>query len=82
MDRGMKMRINLEHVVEINRFMRKLNQTPLQKLEIYMDDKEIVIDPEKIEEWRFTGLSNLDFLRDIIEGMEGDEDEILPQVQK
>lgn len=57
------MKIKLEELVEILKFLDDINNNSLGDLEITLDGREIVIPHYTITEWKFTGLSTLDFLK-------------------
>lgn len=56
------MKINLEEFDELIARFREINKAPLDELEIYQDGVRVVIPPKALEDYRFTGLSNRDFL--------------------
>lgn len=56
------MRINLEEVDALINRLREINNVPLNELEIYENGERVTIAPKALEDFRFTGLSNRDFL--------------------
>jgi len=56
------MRVNIEHVRKIQAERMKINKSHLKDIEWYENGKKIEISPKKIEEFRFIGLNNLDFI--------------------
>lgn len=61
-----KVRIDMEEVISIQKRTNEINETELNKIEFYYQNKKIDIDNEAVEEWRFTGMTNFGFARDFV----------------
>lgn len=55
------MRVSLQELLAAQAYLDKINKCPLDKIVWYDNDDEMDVAPELIEEWRFVGLSNVDF---------------------
>ena len=55
-------RIDIEHVLKIQAERFRINSLNLKEIEWYEDGKKVEISPELIEEFKFTGLCNTDFI--------------------
>ena len=55
-------KVNLTDVRWMLKLRRTINSADLQYLDIYDGTRKITVDPKSLEEWRFTGLNNVDFL--------------------
>jgi hypothetical protein len=65
-------RIDIEDVFALRKEMKRINSMPLCEIEWFENGKPIVVSQEKLDEFLFTGLSNMDFIltdayRDYIE---------------
>jgi hypothetical protein len=56
------MKINVEEIIEQERRRREINRLELSEIEWFKDGVKLEVDPEDIEEWRFIGLSNVQFV--------------------
>jgi hypothetical protein len=54
--------INIEEVMALQNRRREINSTPLKEIIFKKDGHPINIPPELLEEFRFTGLNNVDFI--------------------
>ncbi|BCG50139.1 hypothetical protein [Ralstonia phage RP13] len=73
------MRVSIERVESIREELRRINVEDLANLEWYdKDGYKIVVPPEVIEEWKFTGLGNTFFLDEILAHM--DEWRVIPKI--
>lgn len=69
-----KIRINLELIEQFIDFKRRINSTPLQDIEFFRGGKPVAVSAEEIEEWRFTGMSNLSFAEELAQDDPPDND--------
>lgn len=56
------MKLNIEDILDAQSTRNKINQMDIKNIEWYLDGKKIFISDETLEEWKFTGLSNTDFV--------------------
>ncbi len=56
------MRVDIEKVREMQEYRRKINEQELKDIEWYEKGKKIGHSSEEIEEFKFTGLNNIDFI--------------------
>lgn len=56
------MKINIEEILAAQERRSEINTTDIKDIQWYLEGKEIVIPSETLEDWRFTGLSNTDFV--------------------
>lgn len=56
------MKINIEEILEAQQRRSEINSTDIKEIEWYLDGVRITIPDETLEEWRFMGLSNTDFV--------------------
>lgn len=56
------MKVNIEHIKYLKSELMKINKVPLEKIEFYEKDKLLKIDKSLIEEFKFVGLTNVDFI--------------------
>lgn len=56
------MRIDLEEIDQILARLKQINDVELEDLEVYENGERLEISHKSCEEFRFTGLSNRDFL--------------------
>ena len=57
-----RLRIDIEEVKRFLEWRRILNRTPLRNIDFYEDGKLVEYSETLIEEFDYTGLSNLDFV--------------------
>ena len=58
-----KVQVSLREVEELQSRRREINSLPIEQIEWLRDDGSVVeVAPETLEEWRFTGLTNLCFI--------------------
>ena len=55
------MRVEIENIKIAEAFKRCINSTELDDIEVYENGELLEINPEFIDEFKFTGLSNIDF---------------------
>lgn len=55
-------RVDVETVMRIYEERRAINSIPLEEVEWYKDGKPMEIRPGAVEDFKFTGLSNTDFI--------------------
>jgi len=56
------MRVDIEHVRKLQEERMKINSAELKDIEWYEDGEKVEIDPKTLEDFRFTGLCNTDFI--------------------
>lgn len=56
------MKLNIEDILAAQTRRNQINRTDIKDIEWYLDGEKITIPDETLEEWRFTGLSNTDFV--------------------
>jgi hypothetical protein len=56
------MRVDIEYVLRLKEELRKINEIRLEKIEWYKNGSQIDISQDIIDEFIFTGLSNVDFI--------------------
>jgi len=54
--------VDLHEALKYFEWRRVINNAKLSNLRFFEGDKEIKVNPETIDEWEFTGLTNLDFI--------------------
>jgi hypothetical protein len=59
----MKKRINIEDVEKLLEERRKINIIPFENIEWYKNGKKLILNPKILEEYKFMGLNNTDFVR-------------------
>ena len=58
----MKTKINTEDIFELDKKRRAFNKLDLLDIDFYEDGKRIKISKQIIDEFRFIGLNNIDFI--------------------
>jgi len=56
------MRVDIEHVRKLQEEKMKINSVNIKDIEWYEDGEKVDIDPKTLEDFKFTGLSNTDFI--------------------
>lgn len=56
------MRIDIEEIRELHKRRSEINNVLLSTIDFYENGVKVEITPEVLEEWRFVGLSNCDFI--------------------
>lgn len=56
------MKVNIEEVQALKARLLEINLTNLSDIEWFKDGKKLDIAPEVLEEWKFIGLSNVEFI--------------------
>ena len=56
------MKVNVEDIVKYHEFFTKLNSVSLDAIDFYENGKKVCISKKYIEEFRFTGLTNIYFI--------------------
>lgn len=56
------MKINIEEILDAQSTRNQINRLDIKEIEWYLDGQKVTISDETLEEWRFTGLSNTDFV--------------------
>lgn len=62
------MRIDIEELRTIRERIKEINRTPLNEIEYHYNGELVDVSDELIDEWKFMGLSNFYFDRDMLEG--------------
>ncbi len=57
------MKVRIEHVEYLREEIRKINSAKLEDIEFTRNRKIIEVSEKAIENWKFTGLSNVDFVQ-------------------
>lgn len=65
------MKVNLTEFEQHMAYRRLINETPLEDIEIYKDGKKIEVDPKLVEDFKYYGLNNTDFIINF--GIEGQQ---------
>lgn len=53
---------------EMRKFRHLINGTPLENLRFYDGDKRMRVTKKQLDDWRFTGLNNEDFINFVLLG--------------
>lgn len=56
------MKISIEEILEAQDRRTEINCTAIEDIEWYLKGEKVNIPAETLEEWKFTGLSNTDFV--------------------
>lgn len=56
------MQIDINEVIRHIEWRKGINSIPLEKIEWIKDGQKIQISQEVIDNWKFTGLNNIDFI--------------------
>jgi len=56
------MKLNIEDILDAQSKRNQINSLDIKDIEWYLDGEKITISDDTLEEWRFTGLSNTDFV--------------------
>jgi hypothetical protein len=56
------MQIAVEYIRWLVEERAKINRVPLESIEFFENGMKLDISPEVLEEWRFVGLNNIDFI--------------------
>ncbi len=56
------MRVNIERIMALRQELGKINREPIENIDFYENGSKIEIPKEAIEQFKFTGLSNVDFV--------------------
>lgn len=62
------MKLEVEKVLDLLRQIREINNYPLDEIEWIYNDEAVKVDKKEIEDWKFTGLSNVSFIEIILTG--------------
>jgi hypothetical protein len=57
------MKVDINEVRAALKERQRINGIPLELLELYEGDRKIDIEQKKIDEFKFFGLNNIDFIR-------------------
>lgn len=56
------MKVTIEELWEMQERRNEINSTDIKDIEFYINGVKVDVPLESLEEWRFTGLSNTDFI--------------------
>ncbi|MCK5602934.1 hypothetical protein KAR91_13715 [Candidatus Pacearchaeota archaeon] len=56
------MKVDIGHVLYLLEERRKINSVGLEEITFYQNGEEVIIPREIIEEFKYTGLNNIDFI--------------------
>lgn len=56
------MKLNIEDILAAQTRRNQINKMDIKDIEWYLDGEKVTVSDETLEEWRFTGLSNTDFV--------------------
>jgi hypothetical protein len=63
-----KMRIRVTEIIDLKERIREINSVDLEDIEFLNDKDEVLyIKPEIIDQWKFIGLNNTDFIEGLME---------------
>lgn len=62
------MRVKVEKVLDLLRQLEEINNYPLDQIEWIYNNEYVEVAKKEIEDWRFTGLSNVSFIEIILTG--------------
>lgn len=57
------MKVDINEVRAAIRERNRINSIPLELMELYDGEKKTKINPQLIEDWKFMGLNNIDFIK-------------------
>lgn len=66
------MKVSVEEIIEMEIKVSAINNTPLEDIEWTYEGKTLSIPKDTIDEWKFMGLSNKDFVNFHIVGQNGE----------
>lgn len=56
------MRVDLEEIYDIMKRRKRINSVPLEDIEFYENGIKLDINPEIVNDFKFIGLNNIDFI--------------------
>ena len=57
------MKVNINTISQMKKYLARINQIPLENIVFYTKDNKIIsLSQSEIDDWDFTGLSNVDFI--------------------
>lgn len=62
------MRVKIEKVLDLLRQIEEINKYPLDQIEWIYNNESVKVNKKEIEDWKFTGLSNVSFIEIILTG--------------
>lgn len=60
-------KIDIEEIEALQKRRKEINSIELGSIDFYKDGKKVEATAEDIEEWRFVGLSNIDFVEMVLD---------------
>jgi hypothetical protein len=60
-----KTRVDLERVLALKAELAEINALDLEKVELYVNGQPLVLDPESVKWWKFTGLGSSTFFESL-----------------
>lgn len=58
------MLVKIEDVIAARKFLSSVNDVSLEDLELWKNGQKVDVCPRVVNEWKFVGLSNVDFIID------------------
>jgi hypothetical protein len=62
------MRVKIEKVLDLLRQLEEINKYPIDQIEWIYNNESVKVSKKEIEDWKFTGLSNVSFIEIILTG--------------
>jgi hypothetical protein len=62
------MRVKIEKVLDLLRQIEEINKYSLEEIEWIYNNESVEVSKKEIEDWKFTGLSNVSFIEIILTG--------------
>lgn len=59
------MRVDIQDILNHLEYLRVVNSEDIMNLEFFYEGRSIPISDEKLEQWKYMGLNNTDFIREI-----------------
>lgn len=64
----MKTKVTIEEILAIRKRRKEINDLDIREIEFTLDGVVINVTDQDLEEWRFMGLNNFDFVAYFLEG--------------
>lgn len=62
------MRVKIEKVRDLLRQLEEINKYPIDQIEWIYNNESVKVSKKEVEDWKFTGLSNVSFIEIILTG--------------
>ena len=56
------MRVDIERIIELDEERKKINGLQISDIEFHKEGKRIHFEKRLLDDWRFIGMSNVDFI--------------------